>query len=680
MAVATAPSIETPARFDYGRVVKWGLIAGIGTVFVSVIGMVEAFSDRAIVDPILGLGYLALVWMPLAFGYQATDKKVLEGMEAPPKGLHNVVGGAAAGLLAGGVLAAFILLIDSVNLRDSLPNVSPRLLELLTFTRGDGEASVAFGVLAVLLGGAALGAIGGGFHLLGERLRKAVIGGAVWVVVVSMLELIIGQLLRGIDDAALVGWLLPDLEPVADWLHDPSTRGLHWVAAIVVFVTGGGITYALGGRRESFRERFAALPEETRRRSGFVAAVVLIFLGFWMPTFVGGFVNEIFATVGLFLLMGLGLNVVVGLAGLLDLGYVAFFAVGAYTTAILMSPESPRITPEWPFWIVILIVIVAAVIAGIMVGTPVIRMRGDYLAIVTLGFGEIVRIMFLSDWTKPITGGAQGIINVPSIIISRGFAVIALSLVIAGLAGYAVWWAVRNGNRLSSSDGEVRSSALWRLGAFAFAIAGVVFSLWFFAKDEGPIEILGTNTQAIVYMVLLFAILAAYISWRIQDSRVGRAWMAMREDEQVAEAMGINIVTAKLLAFITGAILASFGGALFAVKIGSIFPNSFALLVSIIVLVLIIVGGMGNIPGVAVGAFMLVGILGGPTQPGLLREFEDYKLLIYGALLVWMMLKRPEGLLPSIRRSRELHQEEFLQDAWLRKQLDQEDEAAEGVD
>jgi branched-chain amino acid transport system permease protein len=500
----------------------------------------------------------------------------------------------------------------------------------------------------------------------------------------SLLELIIGQVLRGLHEAALVGWLVPDLEPVAEWLHDPSTRGLAWYAAIVVFAVGAVVTYALGGSRESFRERFAGLPDETRRRTGFIVAVVFIFIGFWMPTFVGGFVNEIFATVGLFLLMGLGLNVVVGLAGLLDLGYVAFFAVGAYTTAILMSPESPRITPEWPFWIVILIVIVAAVIAGIMVGTPVIRMRGDYLAIVTLGFGEIVRIMFLSDWTKPITGGAQGIINVPSIIISRGFAVVGMIVLTTGLLGYALWWARNNRSRLAGGEPDSpgaadRSNVLWRLGGFGITLFGAGFGLWFFAKDDGPIEILGTNTQAIVYLVLLFAILAAYISWRIQDSRIGRAWMAMREDEQVAEAMGINIVTAKLLAFITGAILASFGGALFAVKIGSIFPNSFALLVSIIVLVLIIVGGMGNIPGVAVGAVMLVGILGGPTQPGLLREFESYKLLIYGALLVWMMLKRPEGLLPSIRRTRELHQDEFLQDAWLRKQLDEEEAAAEGA-
>jgi branched-chain amino acid transport system permease protein len=121
------------------------------------------------------------------------------------------------------------------------------------------------------------------------------------------------------------------------------------------------------------------------------------------------------------------------------------------------------------------------------------------------------------------------------------------------------------------------------------------------------------------------------------------------------------------MAFVTGAILASFGGALFSAKVGSVFPNSFELLVSIIILVVVIVGGMGHIPGVMVGAIVLIGVLGGPTQPGLLQEFQEYKLLIYGALLVYMMLERPEGLVPSVRRSRELHQDEFMQDAWFDK-------------
>ena len=154
--------------------------------------------------------------------------------------------------------------------------------------------------------------------------------------------------------------------------------------------------------------------------------------------------------------------------------------------------------------------------------------------------------------------------------------------------------------------------------------------------------------------------------------------MAVREDESVAEAMGINTVNVKLMAFVVGAVLASFSGAIFAAKVGSIFPTSFIILVSIVILVVVIVGGMGNIAGVIAGAVVLIGVLGGPKQPGLLQEFSDFKLLIYGALLIWMMLQKPEGLIPNVRRTRELHQEEFLQDAWLRGEIDTDDDAPEG--
>jgi branched-chain amino acid transport system permease protein len=298
--------------------------------------------------------------------------------------------------------------------------------------------------------------------------------------------------------------------------------------------------------------------------------------------------------------MALGLNVVIGYAGLLDLGYVAFFAVGAYTTGVLTSPISPTWDPMLSWWQAFPIVVVFAAIAGIMVGTPVLRMRGDYLAIVTLGFGEIVRLVLLSDWLSPYFGGAQGIRNIPGIPIF--------------------------GSNVSA-----------------------------------------TSPDLMIYMVMLFVLVAAFIAWRLEDSRIGRAWAALREDEDVAEAVGVDTVKAKLTAFVTGAVIASFAGALFAAKVGSVFTNSFEILVSIVILVIVIVGGMGNIVGVIVGAAVLIGILGGPNQPGLLQEFGEYKLLIYGALLVFMMLKRPEGLVPSQRRQQELHQDEYLQDAWLDK-------------
>src|SRR5690606_27854922 len=277
-------------------------------------------------------------------------------------------------------------------------------------------------------------------------------------------------------------------------------------------------------------------------------------------------------------------------------------AVGAYTTAVLTSPLSPFFNPELSWWMAFPVVLIAAAIAGLLVGTPVLRMRGDYLAIVTLGFGEIVRLVLLSDWLSPYFGGAQGIRRIPGIPL----------------------------------PGE---------GNFINA----------------------TTPDLFIYAILFFVAVSAYISWRLQDSRVGRAWAAMREDEDVAEAVGVDTVRAKLLAFVTGAVLASFAGALFSAKVGSVFTNSFEIIVSIIILVIVIVGGMGNIAGVAVGALLLIGVLGGPNQPGLLQEFGEFKLLIYGALLVFMMLNKPEGLIPSARRAQELHQEEFLQDAWLDK-------------
>ncbi|MEE2806645.1 MAG: branched-chain amino acid ABC transporter permease, partial [Actinomycetota bacterium] len=303
----------------------------------------------------------------------------------------------------------------------------------------------------------------------------------------------------------------------------------------------------------------------------------------------------------------LGLNIVVGLAGILDLGYVAFFAVGGYTTAVLTSPNSPGFSPELPWPVALIVVVVLTGLVGLFIGAPVIRMRGDYLAIVTLGFGEIIRLLFLSDWLSGWFGGAQGITNIPGV-------------------------------------------------------------------DVGVGTVKGTDPRSVFLLVLVFCGIAIYVSWRLEHSRLGRAWMAIREDEDVAEAMGVNTTSTKLMAFVVGAVLASFSGAIFSAKVGSIFPTSFIMLVSIIILVVVIVGGMGNIAGVIVGAVVLIGVLGGPKQPGLLQELGQFKLLIYGALLVWMMLKRPEGLVPNVRRSRELHQEEFLQDAWLKGEIDEDDE------
>ncbi len=584
VAEATTPGPRPVTDVDRSRILRYGSIGGLALAFVSAIGMPVAFDERHVIEGYLSLGYLALAWLPIVFGYLAAKEPVLEGVTEPVKGLRDIVAGALTGLLNGVGLALFMLWLENFDGRDVIPALGPQLERLLHFEQGFGT-----GILIWLALTTGLGALGGALHLLAPIAKRALSAAVQWVFLVALLEIVVAQILGEVG-----------LDTLADNLYG-SNDGLEVVPAIVVAVVAALLAVQLQGRATAVRARFATVDQRTRIRSSVIAAVAVLIVFIILPQFLGSLLNELLANVGLFLLMGLGLNIVIGFAGLLDLGYVAFFAVGAYTTAVLTSPISPKWSPEISFWAALPVVIVVAIFAGIMVGTPVIRMRGDYLAIVTLGFGEIVRILFLSDWLAPTFGGAQGVRQVP----------------------------------------------------------GVEF---------GSAEIQGTDPQSVFYLVLVFVALAAFVSWRLQDSRVGRAWMAMREDEQVAEVMGINTVTAKLLAFITGAILASFGGALFAAKIGSVFPNSFELLVSIIVLVVVIVGGMGNIPGVAIGALVLIGVLGGPTTPGLLREFQEYKLLIYGALLIYMMLQRPEGLLPSARRSRELHQDEFLQDAWFKTQ------------
>jgi len=221
-----------------------------------------------------------------------------------------------------------------------------------------------------------------------------------------------------------------------------------------------------------------------------------------------------------------------------------------------------------------------------MLGIPVLKMRGDYLAIATLGFGEIIRILVLSDFLKPWLGGAQGIGAIPN----------------PNFMGFQM-----------------------------------------------------VKPQHIYYLILAGCMLVVFISIRLKNSRLGRAWMAMREDEDVAQAMGINLVATKLFAFATGAGFSALSGAIFASKIGSVYPHSFNLFISINVVCLIIIGGIGSLPGVVVGAAVLMGL------PELLREFAEYRMFVYGAALVAMMLLRPEGLWPEARHKIELHSDDETQ-------------------
>jgi branched-chain amino acid transport system permease protein len=301
-----------------------------------------------------------------------------------------------------------------------------------------------------------------------------------------------------------------------------------------------------------------------------------------LPFLIGRTLSDVAVQVGLFVLMGFGLNIAIGLAGLLDLGYVTNYAVGAYVMAVLTSTGPFGQVDGLTFWMVIPLALLAAMFAGFFFAMPVLKMRGDYLAIATLGFGEIIGKLAISDWFKPTIGGAQGVLQVPK--------------------------------------PEFFGTAL-------------------------------KNPEQLYYIVLAACVITLFVSIRINNSRTGRQWMAIREDEDVAAAMGINVAKAKLLAFTISAATGGVAGAIFAAKVGTVFPTSFTVFVSINVLSLIIVGGMGSNPGIVLGAIVLIGM------PELLREFSEYRFLIYGALLVFMMVNRPEGLWPSKVRQREIQKD-----------------------
>ena len=580
---------ETPG-IAWRKQIRFAMIGALSSVFVALAGMPVGLDRRSIVYPVLSMGYLSLLWIPFVLARLAGSETVLEGMSARARGTKDLLAGGFVGLGSAGGLVLLMVLIQNFDLRDPLINWSPQLLNLLAFNR-----SLAVGILLWLALGSTLGLLGGAMHVLPKKLRFHIRNVVLSVLAVSVLEMFLTDLLQGLG-----------LEVLADFIYY-KRGGLEVVGALLVAALSLLVPLLVGTKLTDAKQKVVNLPTDERRRVNLLLLTVSAALLFVLPFFLGKIANELLANVGLFVLLALGLNIVVGLAGILDLGYVAFFAVGGYTAAILTSPNSPGFSPELPWPIALIVVVVLTGIVGLFIGAPVIRMRGDYLAIVTLGFGEIIRLLFLSDWLSGWFGGAQGITNIPGV-------------------------------------------------------------------DVGIGTVKGTDPRSVFLLVLVFCAIATYISWRLENSRLGRAWMAIREDEDVAEAMGVNTTNTKLMAFVVGAVLASFSGAIFSAKVGSIFPTSFLMLVSIIILVVVIVGGMGNIAGVIVGALVLIGVLGGPKQPGLLQEFSQFKLLIYGALLVWMMLKRPEGLVPNVRRTRELHQDEFLQDAWLKGEIDTGDQ------
>jgi len=370
----------------------------------------------------------------------------------------------------------------------------------------------------------------------------------------------------------------------------------------------------------------ARMSRKTMLTYGAILAVVviapIIFQGFGQL-----FMVRILAVVGLYVMLALGLNIVVGYAGLLDLGYIAFYAIGAYAGVIGGTPLSNWLATTFPdltwlpgisYFVMIPFAALAAACTGIALGTPVLRLRGDYLAIVTLGFGEIVRIAL----TNNIFGLSNGAAGLPK-------------------------------------AGEVMPDPFgldFLQKIFYVSIPGI-----------GPNGFTFTFSSNVYwyYVIFLLCLFTMFVVRRLDDSRLGRSWTAMREDEVAASSMGVNITGAKLYAFSLGALWGGIAGITFAYFQGFVSPESFTFMESVFVVSVVVLGGMGSIPGAIVGALIIQGVpelIRGLASSGIIdfsaeaqSAISNYRYLVFGALMVVMMAWRPQGILPSKRRARELH-------------------------
>ncbi len=310
----------------------------------------------------------------------------------------------------------------------------------------------------------------------------------------------------------------------------------------------------------------AASASLTEHASSPLALALIMVLLLILPAFLNDYSRDIMTLTGLYIVLALGLNIIVGQAGLLNLGYVAFYAIGAYTYAILST------TYGLSFWPGLAAGALSAAGFAVLLGLPTLRLRGDYFAIVTLGLGEITRIILI-NWDA-MTGGPNGISNVGR----------------PAIAGYTLH-----------------------------------------------------TTFDFYYLVLAIVLVTVFTMRRLMASRIGRAWVAIREDEIAAEAMGINTFRLKLLAFVLGSAWAGMAGVFFAAKMAFVSPESFTFLESVMILCMVVLGGMGSIPGIILGAFLLIAL------PEAFRDFQDYRMLAFGAALVVMMVFRPQGLMGTVK-------------------------------
>ncbi|MED5466870.1 MAG: high-affinity branched-chain amino acid ABC transporter permease LivM [Pseudomonadota bacterium] len=383
---------------------------------------------------------------------------------------------------------------------------------------------------------------------------------------------------------------------------DTSTVILVLLAAVIVFLFQLFRDQIMGGLKSipsplpKTQKEPMAENKRAKIESWVLTGIVVLAL-FW-PFFVSRGAVDLATLVLIYVMLALGLNVVVGLAGLLDLGYVAFYAVGAYTFALLSQYAGIS------FWMALPIGACLAALFGLVLGFPVLRLRGDYLAIVTLGFGEIIRIL-LNNWTA-VTGGPNGIGGIPD----------------PTLFGMEFGRRVREEGNTSFHE-----------------TFGIAYS--------------GEHKVIFLYLIaLVLAVITALIIRRFMRMPVGRAWEALREDEIAARSLGLSRTAVKLSAFTIGAFFAGFAGTVFASKQGFISPESFVFLESAIILAIVVLGDMGSQLGVVLAAIAVT------ILPELAREFSDYRMLVFGAAMVLMMVWRPQGLMPMRRIHIELRRQE----------------------
>jgi len=595
------------------KILIFGLFSGAFILFTGAVGMIAAFHEREVVDRFISLGQLLLLMAPFVTAYYVSRQlSDFDEGKAP-----LLISGVIIGLMT--ALPSIILLLFNADEYRFLLDICLRVIPFVAASlvawrmhRAGAETQTALGIwlMIAFLVGIVTFSFALIFEIKGDLRTVLVNIDRDWVEVVTFDNR--NDLMRGIGTLGFVSmaagfagsllYLMPAVPRRAlvyglsvtvlvgafgetvrlvlqenldrDTLREIFRRDtLRQNAALALFVisTAAGFLWAMYGSQA--RARFGDMKTSQRRTVNIIGLVLFVIFMLMLPWLIGRTLSDVAVTIGIFVLMGLGLNIAIGLAGLLDLGYLTNYAVGAYILAVLTSIGPLGLFKgTFTFWMVIPLALLAAMFAGFIFAVPVLRMRGDYLAIATLGFGEIIGKLAISDWLKPLIGGAQGVQAIPKPIF---------------------------------------------LGA----------------------EL--KNPEQLYYIVLVASLVTLFVSIRLNNSRTGRQWMAIREDEDVATAMGIDTARAKLLAFTLSAATGGVAGAIFAAKVGTVFPNSFTVFISINVLSLIIVGGIASNPGIVVGAIVLIGM------PELLREFSDFRFLMYGALLILMMIKRPQGLIPS---------------------------------